>query len=842
MIDKEDAMNRRITCYKAIILAILFYAVLVCGLLWNGKILKKDRVVSGAETVAGSTVEVDTDRMIQQVFLADGGFLRYLDIYVTSPDSCGKFYRFMVYDETNEILYNEEILLPYTDVYPGYMRLPVGIETVAGRAYVWQLQGVEEPMTLGWQNTGETGAVNLGYYYSVEDGNVTTYEAKNILMRQVYSQGPSAKKLAALMGAVMLTALAACAAVNFLGTKKEKLNGDLRMQNLTWMTLVPVFYGGLIYVAYQALIQERFGNLPEDKLVYGMGIGIAALFFGYVFFAKRAGRVKLSIGQSISKNGMDWLQALAFAGVLWGCIDYMNAQYQFYQDCAYRVVLIWCGFLLLTMCPAKRLFGKINTFWLQLTAMTAFALYRCNLTVGEGQEALDAILLRYEIMIGVLAAIVVLALAGRFLAKTFDRKALNPWYAGLFGVLCCMLLVFRNTRGWPVYLVIVFVLFYLFYLCWEKREHLLTNFCNGVMLNFAVAVLFSFARRPFRAWTFARYNFVFHTVTVTATYLTLVICVLTIRLFAKLYANKKLSGLWGTVLLYGIAVSLLFLTMSRTGYLAAIAVTVFMVPFVTFFVHRTSWKAFLGKIAVMAVSVLLMLPVTYCGIRLLPVYGNDPYIFELEESSAAIHKDEAADSTKYMSVSYLKHMMKDKLLSDASSDRQDAEEIMLCLRGEMEGGVYVLPGQPLVASAGTPDLESAGDFSNGRLDIFKLYIENWNMTGHELMGVPMANGEMSAHAHNTYLQVIHDHGLVTGLVFVVFGLVSVILMFIYAVKYGKKEPYAALPLTVFIGFAVAGLVEWLFHPCNPIGFSVMVMFAPLLCRFGGKKEHENNAD
>ena len=109
------------------------------------------------------------------------------------------------------------------------------------------------------------------------------------------------------------------------------------------------------------------------------------------------------------------------------------------------------------------------------------------------------------------------------------------------------------------------------------------------------------------------------------------------------------------------------------------------------------------------------------------------------------------------------------------------------------------------------------------------------------MGVELPDGTMGVHAHNTYLQVIHDHGLVTGAIFVLFGAVSCVLMFIYAVRNGRKDPYAVLPLAVFIGFAVAGLVEWLFHPCNPIGFSVMVMFAPLLCRTGEKKEYKKDA-
>ena len=833
-------MNRKVTCYRAVIYTILFYTVLAVCLLGLTDILKKDRVVAGAEKIAGETVEMDLDpgRKIQQVFIADGGYLRYLDIYVTSPESAGQFFRLMVYDETNEILYNEEIMLSETEEYPGYMRLPVGIETVAGRAYVWQLQSAGGVMRLGWQNTAETGMTNLGYYYSIEYDEITTYEAQNVLMRQVYTHSPSRMKMAVLLGGICGMAFIVCAALEYLGSVKRMLQKKLRMQHVVWMTLVPVFYAGMLYLAYQSLIADKFGFMPEDKLVYGLGIGIASVYFGYVFFARRRKVKMLPLKQLIEKREMDWLQAAAFAGVLWGCIDYMNAQYQFFQDCAYRVVLLWAGFLLLTMCPVKKICGFLNTGWLLLGGMAALAFYRCNIDIKDGQEEiLDAILMRYNVMIGVMAFIVAAALIWQLCHKKLAVRAINPWYAGLCCVLFAFLIIFRNTRGWPIYLVVMFGLFYLFYLCWENRGRLMANFCNGVMLNFALAVLFCTARRPFRAWIFSRYNFVFHTATVTATYLTLILCVLTVRLWVKLKTGKRLVDLWGTLLLYGMAVSFLFLTLSRTGYLAAVVVIAVLLPFVTFFVYRESWRQFVGKAAVMAAAAFLCLPMTYCGIRLLPAVYNDPYIFEFEDSATAIHKDEAADSSKYMSVQRLFDVVEDKLLADASAAGQEYEEIMLCLKGQLEGGVYLMPGQPLVVSAGAAGLKEAGDFSNGRMDIFAAYIKEWNLNGHKIMGVPLSDGTLAVHAHNTYLQVIHDHGLVTGILFVIFGAVSCVLMFIYAVKKIKEDPYAVLPLAVFIGFAVAGLVEWLFHPCNHIGFSVMIVFAPLLCRIGGEKEY-----
>lgn len=53
-------------------------------------------------------------------------------------------------------------------------------------------------------------------------------------------------------------------------------------------------------------------------------------------------------------------------------------------------------------------------------------------------------------------------------------------------------------------------------------------------------------------------------------------------------------------------------------------------------------------------------------------------------------------------------------------------------------------------------------------------------------------------------------------------------MFAYAIKKIREDAYAVLPLAVMLGFCVAGLVEWLFHPCNPLGFSAMALLAPLM--------------
>lgn len=836
-------MNRKIKSYRAITYIVLFYLAAACLLLGPGGVLKKDRLVAGKEARSGSA-QVRLDQQVQQVFLAEGTYLRYLDLYVTSEDSAGENYRFYLYDELNEILINQEIAMPETQL-PGFLRIPVGIETVPQRAYVWQLQGTDTPMDLAVEHTGDTGLTCFGNYYVLADGQTEMMEAQNVVMRLTYTDAPKTGTMAILYALLAAAAAVCIAAVEYQGQKRQKLRREVKLQRVVCLTAGPALAGSVCYLIYTIYIQNLFGGKIGDKVVYGLGIGLAAVFFAWVIWAPRASRKAEPVRQLCREYGMDWLQSAAFAGVLMGTIHFMNAQYQIWQDIAYREVLAWAVLVLLTMGSAKDLLRKTNMGLLALCGLAGIFWYlyqksalAAALTAEQLQPRLD--LLRSQLMLAVSLLMAAEMLLFKAYRKRFRFGRINALYTVFLAAFLILLAVFRNTRGWPVYLAGYFGAFYLFYLGWEKRGRLLANFCNGVMLNFALATVFALARRPFRAWVYSRYNFVFHTVTITATYLTLVVCALTVRLLFKLKEGKRLTDLWGTLLLYGMSVSFLFLTLSRTGYLAVIVMTAVLVPFVTFFCYRQGIGAFFKNLACMALAAVLCLPVAYTGVRLLPAIYNDPYIYEVEESAAAIHKDDPKDSSAYMSVSYFKYVMENKLFADASAEWQEEQEFLWCMACRSRRGetVFEEPGAVLVASNKEEGLGE--DFSNGRFEIFRCYMDHWNLTGHDEMGVPLPDGSISVHAHNTYLQVIHDHGLLTGCVYLLFGAVSAIMMFFYAAKKIKEDAYAALPLSIFIGFAVASLVEWLFHPCNPLGFSTMVIFAPLLCFLPGKKGQGKN--
>ena len=131
------------------------------------------------------------------------------------------------------------------------------------------------------------------------------------------------------------------------------------------------------------------------------------------------------------------------------------------------------------------------------------------------------------------------------------------------------------------------------------------------------------------------------------------------------------------------------------------------------------------------------------------------------------------------------------------------------------------------------ELPPKEDYTNGRIDIFRSYIEQMNAAGHQEMGAVLDNGEIATHAHNIYLQVAYDHGIFVGIVFAAVGIAAFITSCLYYYRKKDKISYAALPAVVTVAVGVAGMVEWIFHLSNPCGFLLLLVITPLLFKDEG---------
>ena len=113
----------------------------------------------------------------------------------------------------------------------------------------------------------------------------------------------------------------------------------------------------------------------------------------------------------------------------------------------------------------------------------------------QDPEALELSVVKLTVWVGILAGFVLIGTI-RFLVQGRVR-GLSVWYGILVAGFFVLIILYRNTRGWPVYLVCTFTLFYLNMAAWEKKAVLLRNICNGILFHFGAMVVYCLLHRPY---------------------------------------------------------------------------------------------------------------------------------------------------------------------------------------------------------------------------------------------------------------------------------------------------------------------------------------------------------
>jgi hypothetical protein len=267
----------------------------------------------------------------------------------------------------------------------------------------------------------------------------------------------------------------------------------------------------------------------------------------------------------------------------------------------------------------------------------------------------------------------------------------------------------------------------------------------------------------------------------------------------------------------------------------------------------------------MLVSVLVCFPAAFTLQRIVPTMVSDPVFYMIDDADTQIRGGACWDSPNFMCVERFAGLFASKILGADLGDysfptdkynydsdgnvlydnygypleesneesyyeegrAEDTDEFLLAANGFTAAEYHML----LEQMPGYVDADDVLDvISNGRITIFRSYIKNLNLTGHDVMGAELPGGEIAVHAHNTYIQVAYDHGIIVGAVFAL-----VILMAIFAGAAGyldkkNKEPLKMLVFALAVGFVVAGMTEWVFHLCNPMTIALLLSMAGIVGR------------
>ena len=852
-------MNRIITRREAICETV--WIIVLCALLalWPVRLIKETVTANGRtlpETFMESE-EITSGYVVQQMFIAQYDRLKNINIYI-HEGTAGEEFNFVLYDAAMQVIMQQVIDTKDMKHIPGYCTVQVNIDTQVGREYYFLLQGIEEPFRVAYQYTSQTDNIYNGtlYYGNVED--------TQRCMIAAYEYEVPLRKGKTLLCAALFVLFAV--AVTYLTGKYYGRRPERNILVTVEQTVKAVCNPLIVIAAVVACAAvwpcRLFTTNTVSILFYEGSILLTAVLLLYAVNHDRTGcasdRTIFDVLEANMRNG---LQSAAIAGALWACCNYMNGLYEIHHTAAYRQQLIFFALAVIVTYKRKDIFNIINLVYLIAAAFLAQRYYHSAMAALTDPEEMEILTVKLTVWAGILAGLVVIGTI-RVLVRR-QVKGISAAYGILVAVFFAAIMLYRNTRGWPIYLVCAFVLFYVNMAAWEGKASLLRNICNGILVHFGIMVLYCLLHRPYMFFRYYRYPFIFHTVTMSAVYLALVVCAAFVKFLDAYGRNRRFAAVYKELFLFGVSAVYLLLTLSRTGYLAVMVMAVVMIP-VTCFSMKNRWRSMLRSGAMMLLAAVICFPVVFTAQRMVPAVTARPEMHEIEELPVEIVHGRDMDSYYYITIQRFIQVFQMKVLGIPEVESLRAIYMVADAQEECAGGLVTAEGEDILLAAardtgaglrnasvenriaseeGAIDLASADtqakgndgeeqeeeySYTNGRLEIFRLYYNNLNKAGHDDMGIMEPNGHYNVHAHNIYLQVAYDHGIYVGVIFNLLGVGTLVQAAVYYHRRKEDRVCAALPLALLILFAVAGLTEWIFHPCSSIAFCLLLTMAPLL--------------
>ncbi|MBP9997491.1 MAG: hypothetical protein KBT19_09550 [Lachnospiraceae bacterium] len=800
--------------------------------------------------------------LVSQPFVTDGTRLQYIDVMVTDATP-GAMYEFSMYDDKSRRICHVMRTIPSDIQMPGYLHIPTGVNVTRGGFYTYEIHG-------GTQSHDDDGlyveyddsALTVGYEEHMNTSNpncfALVYDGEELAEYNTYAKYHYAIVFNTWQNVVILLVLAALAVCGCIFTRRfsakcEEHESTIDVLRVERYVFTPILAIASAILIWMIAIGRVFGTDVGEIVFECIGIMLLLIYLLYVLWGPASGIGQVWSEERLKDNLGTFLQGVCYAGALWQCYEYWNGLYDIFHEYAMRKMLCWFLLSILVTFSKKELLTIINAIY--LVASLVFASFYSKPYIGVQDEELIYKLNGQIIVLGGLALICIIrALIAAIKARCINRIRL-PY------IICTALLfvgmsVFRNGYVWVTVTWVMLAIMLLRMLTYDKVDKLAQALCYGVVMNYAFTVLYCLLHRPFRAYYYYRYGMLYHTVTVTAEYLTLVIAVGLVLFIKKFYSVSEQKGLlsysgamWKEILLLGSALTYMIFTLSRTGFVAIIAL-VLVILLIYVYGIRGGMKSIVDavKMGMLALaSCILLFAGVFTLTRVMPAIVNDPISSDIELDGWQVEDGTSADDERYMTLDRFIYCAKEKLLG--ISDEAGTEEVESAEVSPMNGvrakSVGVGNDMLLLSAADDEaDVEAAtndiNQFSNGRIDLFKRYISYWNLTGHDEMGVPMADGELSIHAHNSFLQAIHDFGLIAGGYVVIFGVITVFVgINVWRKEMDNVEKISLLvTVAVVIGFAAAGMTEWMFHICNPFGWMLFMSVMPLMVTNGRRNSVE----
>lgn len=872
------------TGIKAVVLILAFIGIL---LIWPFRVFTTVMETSAGGTIVGETDRIffDNDNLMQE-FVTQYDRLSSVDVYVTKVEG-GRYISCRLYDENGMVRLRVFVDTDGLQI-PGYVNIPMEADVEVGKNYALKFQSCRSRYYLAVEDVPPDSAYvgNLSQEY-------VNIEGRHLAAKYNYRLPLNKGKSLAIIAVIAAIAGILCLATDLFFKKNPQKNTLFTVGLAIKCVANPIaaiVFGALMIMVFPLRV---FDSRPLDIAFYELGLIITAAFVFYAINHKAVThQVGISFWQSLRNE--DRLQYIlimfSLAMALWYGSTYMNDLYDIYHHISERRMALWLIIAMLLTFTLKEALNIINLIWVIAGSIYGAHYYAANkMAETEKEYDLNNLVLKLGIIIVILAGLLVINLV-RLIIDAVRKRLYNSvheeirfcpptlfgWLLALFFLL---LVITRNTRVWGIYLVLTYTFFYIRLSVWGKKKDYYKILSGALMMNFAISLMFSWLHRYFAGYTSGRFAFIFHTVTVTAEYFTFMGAVAAVLLVAKIVALPKGTKLkeafisaWKEMALFGFIMSYAIFTVSRTAYLA-IAMSMLLVIGVVIICHK---KQFVRIVAVFMISLIVSFPAAFTLQRILPTMAASPVFYPIDDTDEFVRGGADWDNTNFMCVERFVNLFESKILGmeienydypidvynydingsgaplyneyghpldentedtnlqGESTTYEEGKEMLLASSTFTRAEYMMLLSEEL---QGYVDTSNALDvLSNGRITIFRSYLQQMNMQGHEEMGALLPNGEIAIHAHNTYIQVAYDNGIPVGVLFVILLVTALVYSIVYYRKNRSNEPLSLITCAVIIGFMVAGISEWVFQYSNPMTIALMLSLAPLT--FKAKKDEQ----
>ena len=817
--------------------------VILCVMVWPIRYFHHSSVSGYQETQVNYTDAVTMEEIVLQEFVPSKDYIHEISIQgvVTDVHAMDRVF-VTIYNAEFEFVYQE--VLYFTDIRTrGYIQITPEIDVVPGDTYYVGLN----------VHFDSIGTLCIAYARSqdlqIEECRsfaygTGAYPEQTILMEfqytAPYSTGLMILCFAGIIAGAVLLYVGSCLLWEIL--KRKKLLRQAQKLGLGVGLVIGVAID--MFCFYQLCIAKIFGGEIWDMIVYVLACLIALLVLVYACY-KGAYRVTLlqrrdykiaqilkqkkkrlrkpKMPEILTKGKQSWnyyLRITALVCLFWSCMNYVNAPVQWKQDQARNAVFLLFGLFVLLTFKLREVFN-LYTMIFGLLMIPVGVVY----TYSKGPDVHDITAARILIIALVLWGIVLIRTIQNI--RSIKMQKVNIPMAACWGLMAVFMLFNSYGKLWPVLMVVCFTLFYLQNYTDEERDVLVHQLMIAILVQFGTMVFMCFMHRPYHYYQFIRYPMWFHTVASTGMYLAMVEAAALLLLFIKLRDTGTLfRKTWKEWILNGVVLAYISLTVARTAIIAVLGMCVIL-AIGSAIVYRPRITSYL-RIAGMLVLVLVLgIPVVYTTTRCIPAVVNEPvYLNGAEDFDFAIREGEALDSDSYMYFRALVRLwarrfwVPEDFIQTYLEDKVSMKE-ELYLLAELASTEVTGLSEGVADAGGT--LATANDMSNGRLAIFKEYLEHLSWKGHPKMGYDGDYALMSGHAHNSFIQNAFDFGIPAGLLFL--GLIlAMIFTAVVKIWTGKERSEKQFMLLLMASaFILVSLTEYSSHPCMPLGFSTLFM-------------------